>query len=136
MALDALKIAKLNSVKLGAEVSFVHSDWFKAIDEVFDTIVCNPPYIDRRDRLSLDLEVRNFDPEIALFPDIDAVNCYRLISKNLSRHLKHGGNAFFEVGKSQSRIVAKIFEEAGFKTISFSNDFSGVERVVCVKKDA
>ena len=136
VSLKALEIAKLNSLKLGAKVNFIHSDWFDEINDVYDIIVCNPPYIDIKEKFNLEVEVRDFEPDVALFSDIDSVNCYRLIAKKLSSYLRNGGCAIFEVGKFQSRKVAKIFKDAGFKNIDFSNDFSGIERILCVKKDA
>ena len=133
---SALKIAKKNAKLNNAKVTFIQSDWFKNIDIKFDIIVSNPPYISQDDFLNLPDDVRNFDPKVALFGGADGLDCYRKIAFSISPYLNTGGRGFFEIGLGQKTDVVSLFQACGLSIFDIKYDLNGVERVVCVKKDA
>jgi len=107
----ALAIAKGNAERNGANVRFVKSDCFAALEgEVFDMIVSNPPYIDREEMKMLMPEVR-MEPELALFGGEDGLDFYRRISREASAYLKTGGCLLFEIGWKQKDDVSALLKE-------------------------
>ena len=129
---EALKVASANAESLGMteRVVFQHSDLFSSIDEKFDIIVSNPPYI-RTDVIeTLMPEVRDHDPRMALDGTADGLHFYREIIKESEHYLKRGGQLFFEIGHDQADEVSGIMAEAGFIEIKVVKDFAGLDRVV------
>jgi release factor glutamine methyltransferase len=102
--------------------------------ELFDLIVCNPPYIPSEDIKYLQKEVQN-EPLIALDGGPDGLNFYRVLTKKWKSQIKFGGTLAVEVGKGQASNVAKLFEEADFKNISIKKDLCGIDRVVTGKNE-
>jgi len=133
---EALLVARRNSKKNEAKVSFLLSDWFDQIYDKYDIIVSNPPYISQEDFANLPPTVKNFDPKIALLGGKDGLYCYRVIARSLVSHLKDDGLAFFEIGLGQKNDVLKIFSENSLFPVDVKQDLNGIDRVVCVKKAA
>lgn len=136
---DALRVAIKNMEALGEQrrVIFRKSDIFKGLRPIdkFDIIVSNPPYIPISARETLQDEVKNFDPDLALFaPDKDGVEFYASILEDAKNHLKPNGYVLFELGftngVSQSAIVSKIAENYGFTVQFMEKDLSGTDRVI------
>lgn len=132
----ALAIAKENANRLGAKVNFQKSNWLQEVNCLFDIIISNPPYISLKDIDYLDPAVKNFDPRLALTLGDDGLGAYRYFAKEIRNYLVPGGQALFELGFDQSADVLSIFSSKGFKDIQFFKDYNGINRVVCVKKDA
>lgn len=95
----------------------------------FDAIVCNPPYIESGDIKTLEPEVAEFEPRLALDGGVDGLLFYRAAGLYLS-HLKPGGIAAFEVGAGQAGDVSNILGACGFEKIFIKKDYAGIERVV------
>jgi len=131
----ALKLAKMNAESLGiSNVRFVHSDLFADIQGKYDYILCNPPYIRRREIDTLMEEVRLHEPFNALDGGEDGLEFYRRISEDARDHLVNGGSMMFEIGYDQGEEVAEILRSAGYGHIEVLKDYSGNERVVrCLK---
>ena len=107
----ALGIAKGNAERNGANVRFVKSDCFAALEgEMFDMIVSNPPYIDSQEMAELMPEVCQ-EPELALFGGEDGLDFYRRISREARDHLKEGGALLFEIGWRQKDAVSALLAE-------------------------
>ncbi|MBQ8527893.1 MAG: peptide chain release factor N(5)-glutamine methyltransferase [Lachnospiraceae bacterium] len=148
---EALKVAKANAEKLGLagdvermgnsaanmdafadqpRARFVQSDLFEAIDEQFDIIVSNPPYI-RTDVIeTLMPEVRDHDPRMALDGTADGLYFYRKIIEESEKYLKRGGQLFFEIGHDQAEDVVTLMQRHGYKEIEVKKDYAGLDRVV------
>ena len=133
---DALKIAEINSRYHKTPITFIKSDWFSEINNTFDIIIANPPYISENEYKSLPISIRRFEPKIALTAGINGLDCFKKIIMEFHKYLKPNGIIFMEIGYSQKRIIEELFIKYGYKNISFFNDLSGKARVVCVKKDA
>ncbi|MBE5800499.1 MAG: peptide chain release factor N(5)-glutamine methyltransferase [Clostridiales bacterium] len=107
----ALAIAQGNAERNGAQVRFVKSDCFAALEgETFDMIVSNPPYINREEMAELMPEVLQ-EPELALFGGEDGLDFYRRISREAGAHLKKGGCLLFEIGWQQKDAVSALLSE-------------------------
>ena len=142
----AIRIAKHNNKynnKLKAEAkspsinpNYIVSDLFENINCRYDVIVCNPPYIKTEELGLLEIEVRDFDPILALDGGKDGLDFYRKIIKVAHNYLSldNGlGKIYFEVGVGQSAAVAKMLEK-NFEDIEVVKDYSGIERFVIAKK--
>ena len=133
---NALKIAEINSRYHKTPITFIKSDWFSEINNTFDIIIANPPYISENEYKSLPISIRRFEPKIALTAGINGLDCFKEIIMEFHKYLKPNGIIFMEIGYSQKRIIEELFIKYGYENINFFNDLSGKARVVCVKKDA
>ena len=107
----ALAVAKDNAERNGAQVRFVRSDCFAALEgETFDMIVSNPPYINSMEMAELMPEVRR-EPELALFGGEDGLDFYRRISREAGAYLNEGGCLIFEIGWKQKDDVSALLAQ-------------------------
>ena len=130
---DALDVAKLNAATLGADITFIESDLFKNINEKFDLIISNPPYIKTDVIESLSIEVKN-EPILALDGKEDGLYFYREIIKSAKDYLNQNGKLLFEIGFDQKESVTKLFDEAGFDNVYSKKDLAGLDRIVSGEK--
>ena len=106
----ALEIARKNAESNGADVEFVKSDCFSALQgRKYDMIVSNPPYISDEEMRGLMPEVRQ-EPELALFGGEDGLDFYRRISREVPGYLNAGGFLLFEIGWLQKDAVSKLVQ--------------------------
>lgn len=128
----ALKIAKTNAKNNNVEnkIKFIKSDMFKNINEKFDVILSNPPYIETNTIKTLSKEVQN-EPKLALDGGKDGLNFYRIIAKNAHKHLNKNGIIMLEIGYNQRKAVTQIFEETKkYKNIECKKDYSNNDRII------
>ena len=127
---DALDIAIENAQNLNfPNVKFILSDWFSAlINEKFDVIVSNPPYIEADDAHLKQGDLR-FEPISALASGADGLDAIRHIIKDAPPHLNPHGWLMLEHGYHQASKVAALLKQAGFSDISHLIDLSGIDRV-------
>ncbi|WP_315169310.1 HemK/PrmC family methyltransferase [Metaclostridioides mangenotii] len=131
----ALKIGEKNAVNNGVidRVSFKKSNMFSVIEKEdikFDIVVSNPPYIRRADMETLQKQVKDFEPHLALDGGLDGLNFYRSITRESKKYLKHGGMLAYEVGHDQAEEVSNILKDEGFKKIYTKKDLQSIDRVV------
>lgn len=130
---DALKIANKNKEKFNLEnVEFLQGDLFEPLDNSmkFNIIVSNPPYI-RTDVIeTLDTEVKDYEPMLALDGGLDGLDFYRRIIKNSKKYIINGGLLIFEIGYDQGDSVSKLMVEEGFIAVQVEKDFNGNDRIV------
>ncbi|MEG1612587.1 MAG: peptide chain release factor N(5)-glutamine methyltransferase [Clostridia bacterium] len=128
----ALDIAKRNAEKLNARVIFFQGDLFENIDGKFDIIVSNPPYIKSSDILNLAVEVKDYEPLIALDGGLDGYCVYTRIIDEVKSHLNEGGTLMLEVGEGQAdKIKAMLFDK--FEDITTLNDYNNIPRIIIAK---
>ena len=125
---EALKVAKENAIMNEAEVKFIQSDIFENINEKFDIIVSNPPYIAYNDKVTMEENVLNYDPHLALFAEEDGMYFYREIVENAKEYLEEDGLVFFEIGYDQREKILKLANENGFKAEVYK-DINGRDRM-------
>ncbi len=127
----ALNVAKKNASLNNVSVEFIKSDVFSALkDRKFDSIVSNPPYIEREEINNLSTEVKDFEPLNALDGGIEGLDFYRRIIKEGKEHINENGFIFFEIGYNQGEDLKMLFEENGYKYIETVKDLAGLDRVV------
>ncbi len=127
----AMGNAALNDV--GRRCSFLLGDMFEALpeDKQFDIIVCNPPYIKSSLIETLDVEVKDHEPRMALDGGKDGLRYYRIIADEASMHLRSGGTLALEIGFDQAVDVKRLLNKA--KTYEDSRvvrDLSHLDRVI------
>ncbi|MDP9001366.1 MAG: peptide chain release factor N(5)-glutamine methyltransferase [Myxococcota bacterium] len=131
---DAVTLARENALRLGAyNVAFRPGDLFLAVPPGcrFDLITANPPYIPSRELESLQPDVRDFEPRMALEGGDDGLAFLRRIIEIAPSHLiPAGGVLAVEVAAGEAAAVAALFEAAGFGGVDVCRDYARIERVV------
>ena len=132
----ALAVARDNAEALGVAGRAVLQlgDWGQGIEEQFDLVVSNPPYIPSDDIETLDPEVSEHEPWLALDGGLDGLDAYRRLAGQLPVLAREGGWALLEVGVDQAQIVARLVRAAGFKIERIRADLGGIERVVVARR--
>lgn len=127
---DALMVAKENALEHEVSVHFIESDLFTNVEETYDIIVSNPPYIESHVIETLMPEVKQFEPRLALDGTEDGLYFYRKITEEASKYLTDKGEIFYEIGYNQGDAVKNILREAGFSDVKVIKDLAGLDRVV------
>ena len=141
----ALAVARRNAVRLGLSdrIQFFESDLLEAFIEsqvtdhesrLFDLIVCNPPYIGRRDAESLPREVRKHEPEIALYGGEEGYEFYAELIVQSHEFLKPGGLLVLELGYNSLPAVQPLLDPSDWTNIGVTNDLAGIPRVICAER--
>jgi release factor glutamine methyltransferase len=129
-SVDALAVARRNAYVLAVgNVSFLHSDWYSALnEESFDVIISNPPYVAAADP-HLERGDLRFEPRAALAAGWDGLDCIRTIVSGAVEHLVSGGWLMVEHGHDQAHAVRALFATAGYGDVFSARDLAGIERV-------
>ena len=128
----ALTVTKENASSLEADISFVESDLFSNIQDKFDIIVSNPPYIAHDDKKTIKENVLNYDPHLALFADEEGMYFYRNIIEKSRPYLNEKGIMFFEIGYDQKEKIITLGENNKFETVVYK-DINGRDRIAVLK---
>ena len=132
ISFEAIDVARRNASSLGATVSFVQSDLIEALAPGFDFVLSNPPYIDPADAPTLDREVRDHEPAIALFAPEAGLGTIRRLIPAAAGALKPGGYLIFEIGMGMESRVLPLFG-ADWLPPSFEADLQGIPRTVIAR---
>ena len=133
VSLPALEVARSNAQRLQARVQFVAGDLLVSFaDESADVVVCNPPYVPEADRGSLQREVRDWEPALALFGGEDGTDFYKRLIPQSVRVLKRGGVLAMEIGFGQARAVSEL--ALGWRNVRLIPDLAGIPRVLVCEK--
>jgi release factor glutamine methyltransferase len=130
---EALEVARENARRVGLEgrVTFHQGQLLEPLTGLeVDLVLSNPPYVDPAERDTLAPEVREHEPEGALFPPGDALSVYRRLVPAAARQLRPGGALAVEIGPVLAGDVARLFAEAGFAGASVRPDLASLPRVV------
>ena len=128
---EALAVAKNNAVLNEADVEFIQSDLFSNIEDKFDVIVSNPPYIRKNDIKSLDNSVKDYEPMLALDGGESGLDKYVAITANLESHLNVGGTVLFEIGYDQAEFVVDMLQN--FESVEVKKDYNNIDRIIIAK---
>ena len=134
---EALAVARDNAAALGlaGRVALLRSDWSAILDEgTFDLVVSNPPYIANHVIDTLEPEVRDHEPRLALEGGADGLDHYRTLAPEILRVLKPGARFAVEIGYDQKDPVETLFRNAGAEGVQTIRDLSDRDRVVVGKK--
>lgn len=124
-----MSYAAANARRLGFEqrVKFKLGNWAEGVEEAFDLVLCNPPYVP--DHAQVGAGVREFEPDEALFAGKEGLDAYRALAPQLPRLLKKHGLAAVEIGQDQAVSVAPLLARDGLQA-RVAQDFGGRDRVL------
>ena len=125
---EAIEVAKENAQSHNATIKFIKSDIFNDIDDKFDIIVSNPPYIDRKDEVTMQDNVLKYDPHLALFAEEEGMYFYRKIIEQANDYLNENGVMFFEIGYDQKDKIIKLADMNGY-SVEVYKDINGRDRM-------
>ena len=131
-------MARENAANLGlaGRLALLRGDWTAGVDDAsFDLVVSNPPYIATDVIETLQPEVRDHEPRLALDGGPDGLAPYRILATEILRVLKPGGVFAVEIGYDQSAAVEALFNEAGGYGVVTVKDLSNKDRVVTGTKN-
>ena len=133
----SILLAKKNIKVYGLkkEISLIKSNWFSCINEKFDIIFSNPPYIKSKEINDLSKDVKNYDPLISLDGGKDGIECFREISKKINSYLFDNGYFFTEIGINQEHILKYLFFRENMKKTWVYKDFQGIKRNIVFFKE-
>lgn len=132
----ALEAARANAAahKLDTRATFIETSWCAGLTEAFDIIISNPPYIPSAVVESLDANVKEYDPRLALDGGVDGLGAYRAIIPEAYVLLNTDGTLAFEVGSEQAVDVLALLTNNGFQNASSRRDLGGHTRAVMGRK--
>ncbi|HEY6978004.1 MAG TPA: peptide chain release factor N(5)-glutamine methyltransferase [Chitinophagaceae bacterium] len=132
---SALNIAKQNAAAQKTEIKFHFlnilntNEWNKL--PAFDIIVSNPPYVKRSEASTMQKNVLQHEPHIALFvPDEDPLLFYRTVAAFGLQHLKAHGKLFFEINETSGKEVQDLLSQYGYENIEIKKDLQGKDRMI------
>ena len=125
---EAIEVAKENAQSHNATIKFIKSDIFNDIDDKFDIIVSNPPYIDHKDEVTMQDNVLKYDPHLALFAEEEGMYFYRKIIEQAKDYLNENGVMFFEIGYDQKDKIIKLADMNGYSAEVYK-DINGRDRM-------
>ena len=124
----ALKVCRKNLKLNNVTAKVVKTNMFKNINDKFDLIVCNPPYIETDVVENLSEEVKNFDPHLALDGGNDGLKFYNVIFNNIENYLTENGKCLLEIGYNQGHLI-DLFSKK-FKNVKLIKDYNNLNRVI------
>lgn len=131
---EALNLAKKNAElnNVNDKIKFQKVDFLNddVINNKFDVIVSNPPYISIEEFHDLRPELNKFEPRFALTDESDGLIFYKAISRKSKNLLRQKGKLYFELGIGKSAEVEKIMSDDGYNNILIKKDYSNIERVI------
>ena len=128
----ALKIAKRNVKNHNLKIDVYQSNMFDKVQGKFNVIVSNPPYIERDVLKTLDREVQEHDPSLALDGGLDGLDFYRQIARDIKKYLLKDGVLLLEIGYNQGESVKNLFKDIA-RDIKVIKDYNNNDRVVIVR---
>jgi len=132
ISIPALAVAAANGRRLNANIDWVACDLASAINGTFDLVVSNPPYVPARDKTTLQREVRDYEPEIALYGGDDGLEIYRRLIPEAERLLAPGGWLAMEIGYILGDAVRVML--GAWKEVEIRNDLAGLPRVILARQ--
>ncbi|MBI3754561.1 MAG: peptide chain release factor N(5)-glutamine methyltransferase [Deltaproteobacteria bacterium] len=132
----ALNISRENAERHGVadRITFIQGSLFEplkgsGLKEKFDLIVSNPPYISKKMMNELQPEVKDYEPQAALYGGDDGLDFYRKIIADAPAYLAKGGYLMLEMGYGQAEKIKNLIEQSNvFEDITVIKDFAGIDR--------
>lgn len=127
----ALEVAKRNAKELNLDINFLKSDMFSSLtcESKYDIIVSNPPYIQSDVVDTLESEVKDFEPRLALDGDADGIKFYKIIAENYEDYLVDNGVLALEIGYDEANDIRALFEG---KNVVIKKDLANLDRVAII----
>jgi release factor glutamine methyltransferase len=128
ISIAALRVAAANGQRLSANIDWVACDLASAVNATFDLVVSNPPYVPARDKSTIQREVRDYEPEVALYGGDDGLEIYRRLIPEAERLLAPGGWLVMEIGYILGDAVRDML--VAWKDVEIRTDLAGLPRVI------
>jgi release factor glutamine methyltransferase len=129
----AVAVAADNAQRLEARVDWVVCDLGAALSGgAFDLVVSNPPYVPASDKSTIQREVRDFEPEVALYGGDDGFAVYRRLVPEAERLLRPGGWLILEIGYASGDTVREML--SGWSQVEIRTDLAGLPRVILAQR--
>ena len=132
----AITLTKKNRERLQADCMVIQTDLFAQIEEKYDMIISNPPYIRTDEIPKLMAEVRDYEPHLALDGKEDGLYFYDKIIREAREYLYEDGYILFEIGQDQLDAVRGLLVENGYVDIEGMKDYAGLDRIVTARYPA
>ena len=132
----AITLTKKNRERLQADCTVIQTDLFAQIEEKYDMIISNPPYIRTDEIPKLMAEVCDFEPHLALDGKADGLYFYDKIIREAREYLYEDGYILFEIGQDQLDAVRGFLVENGYVDIEGMKDYAGLDRIVTARYPA
>jgi len=136
----ALEVARRNATRhnFADRIEFLRANLLESVSAVadshFDLIASNPPYIGRREGPTLQREVREHEPEVALYGGEDGYELYAALVSQAATHLVPGGIAVLELGHDSLPAVQPLFDTPEWTRVGVTNDLAGIPRVIAAER--
>jgi release factor glutamine methyltransferase len=134
----ALLVAKRNAARHGmiGRIDFIAADMFNAFTEIpfADIIISNPPYVSHQELATLQREVRDWEPKVALTDFDDGLSFYRRLLSEAPARLKAGGYLICEMGYTQSDVITAMIDPAIWAEPDILKDLQGIPRTIVIRK--
>ena len=141
ISIEALEVAKRNADFHQTKINFIHKDYLNEVfgnaqtdDVIYDVIISNPPYIGIEENPEIEVSVKGFEPNLALFsPTSDALIFYRKIAEDCKKHLVVNGLLFLEINQKLGKETLELYQD-GFSEVELLKDISGNDRMIFGRK--
>lgn len=133
----ALETARLNAERNGVQLQFIQKNILetKALDQRYDVIVSNPPYVRELEKQEIQANVLAYEPHLALFvADEDPLLFYRKIGELAVESLTPTGALFVEINQYLGESTVQLFCEIGFTQVELRKDLYGNDRMICARR--
>lgn len=137
VSVTALDTARKNAKRAGVPVTFIYTDILSLeksdmdIPFLFDIIVSNPPYVKESEKITMERNVLDYEPHLALFvSDNDPLLFYRHIAQFGKNKLKREGYLYFEINAQCGILTSDMLQEEGYRNIELIQDLSGNDRII------
>ena len=133
VSVNALEVAQINASNNKVAINFINLNILEEhrLNQQFDIIVSNPPYVRNLEKSEINKNVLDFEPHLALFvDDDDALLFYRKIAQSAQIHLSVNGYLFFEINQYLAKQTISLLESLNFKNIQLFQDTYGNDRMI------
>lgn len=136
---EAIQVARRNAVRhsVAARTSFLVADCLSALatgKPIFDLMVSNPPYVAASALDSLQKEVRDHEPRLALTAGVDGLKIIRRLLVDSGPLVKPGGHLLMEIGFDQGEAVERLIDRASWNFLDIHKDLQGIPRILSLQK--
>lgn len=132
ISLEALEVAKINAKNLNSNVHFIHSDLFDSIEGTFDLITINPPYVPRERKQFLSKEVRDFEPDTAIFTDDDGLYIIKRFLDEFINFVESRFLVIIEIDETHKDKIINYLKNRNLN-YSFLKDFQSMDRFLVIE---
>jgi release factor glutamine methyltransferase len=132
----AMAVAQRNAARheVANRIHFVRGNLLEDVQIRFDLVVSNPPYVGRREKETLEREVRDHEPELALYGGEEGYEFYAELITQSAAHLKPGGLLVLELGHNSLPAVQPLLDTPTWTNVSVTNDLAGIPRVIAAER--